>query len=202
MTKVFFCKFLIQCVLSLMMSSAFAQSSESSDIENWYKNHVDKKNRTNFSGWNGIVFICAKGENSEEITQICHRINENISFIAATSRVRLMIAKSYLDFYMNIQMGNLLPLEAIFFFTNKGPPAAISVRLRSGISFSEAIEYKDNRSISGGRNVSPRSGELIFWERTTLGATTGVLNELVSPVSQGVEQLLKIFFTDYLVANK
>ena len=47
-----------------------------------------------------------------------------------------------------------------------------------------------------------RSGDLVFWERVVTGATSGTDQDLVVPVADSIEQLLKQFFADYLNAQR
>jgi hypothetical protein len=59
-----------------------------------------------------------------------------------------------------------------------------------------------NRKGRKDARTTPRSGDLIFWERNVIGASSGTAQELAIPLSQGIEQLLKEFFADYLKAQR
>lgn len=192
----------ILCIIILTIPSAFSQPSPSSNKENWFKEHTDRKNRKNLSGWKGVVFICSKEEVPEKnIDDVCRKANEDAAFLAAASRVRIFLAKNYEEFFRHVRINNFLPLTADFTFTKTGSPSAVYVHLKSSVSYDEAIEYKEARKVSDNQSYSPRAGDLIIWERSLIGASSGTSDALVTPISQGVEQMLKVFFTDYLNAN-
>lgn len=202
-----FCyKFGIMCASFLMMFSSLVHASELAYTANMFvsREFLDnvRKNRINFGGRSGIVFICDKGVGFGRMAEICRRSIEEASFHAAASRVPLIIAGSYFDFKSKMRNRNMIPLEVIFLIANERPPAAIHMQLRSALSFNEAVEYSEIKSSSNRHTVSPRSGELVIWERSLICSISSDSNDLVSPISQCVEQLLNEFFADYRLANK
>ena len=53
-----------------------------------------------------------------------------------------------------------------------------------------------------GPKSMPRSGDLIFWERNVIGASSGSGEDLVQGMADGIEQILKQFFTEYVNAQR
>jgi len=70
------------------------------------------------------------------------------------------------------------------------------------INYSYAIENSPWEIKKDDLKMLPRSGKLVVWEEAVIGASSGTSQDLVTPISQGIEQHLKKFFADYLKAQR
>jgi hypothetical protein len=185
-------------------ATAIAQQEPSPDLREMAERYTVAKNEKNFTGWKGVVFYChSPTSDNKHLKEICEKSYTNVSFLAATAKVKLAKARDAAEAAYGAIVGDLLTLELELFSTESGSLTAVHADLRASVSYSNAVE--DVVSMAPKRSSArskPRSGDLILWERTATGASSGSAQELVVPVSQGIEEHLKQFFADYLNAQK
>jgi hypothetical protein len=167
------------------------------------EDHIAEKNKKNFLGLSGILFYCFFNENSSQTQKnICEQAGVNAEFLAATAKVNLIKTHSAYEVALLAKVEKRLVLEVDLHFTASGSPAAVSARVIAYMDYSSAIEDSPTEIKKDDGRVHPRSGKLIVWEEGVIGASSGTTKELVTPVSEGIEQHLKKFFTDYLKAQR
>ena len=164
--------------------------------------YTENTNRENFAGWGGILFYChhAGKESDQTLNRICERSYINANFLAASAKINIEKAKSLSDVRQESVGGDRLILMIDLSATK--PAAAVSVSLKAYTFFSGPVEKLDDSKEHVQTRTSNRSGDLIFWERGAIGASSGAGQDLVSPLSEAIEGMLKQFFADYLNAQR
>ena len=195
----------LTAIIHLATSSLIlAQQPLSAEIRQKAEEYRVRENKQNLSGWNGILFFCPFDDESGQVLKdICEKTYVNAEFLAVTAKVNLIKARSGFEVGFKAGTGDQLVLEVHLHATKHGVPAAIHAGIRAYAYYYEAVTTKP--LLEGGMKdarLTPRSGDLIFWERTVLGASSGMAQDLVTPLSQGIEQRLKEFFADYLKAQR
>jgi hypothetical protein len=182
-----------------------AERRLSTEQEREFEEYKSRKNKKNFSNWDGILFFCSVSDHSPRAhKEICRKTTTNAAFLASTGKINFIKARDGFDFgYRGAVDGHLLLLEVELVSTKSGAPSAISVVVKAyahhdGKTSAHGIEGP----VTGGVRRAPRTGNLIFWERSLIGASAGSVDNLVDVVSQNVEQVLKEFFTDYMNAQR
>src|SRR3954466_15937527 len=92
------------CSLFLLLSQLARAAdgdpqSGSFEEEEFYTRFTAEKNKSNYAGWEGIVFYCSPSTNQKEATKkICERVVTSVKFLAAAANVKLIVSKSSYDF--------------------------------------------------------------------------------------------------------
>lgn len=164
---------------------------------------IAETNKQNLSGWRGVLLYCYLDGDSPEVQKdICEKAEVNAEFLAATAKINLIKTHSPYEARAIARLKKLLVLKIDVDLTRGGSPAAVSARILALRHYLNAVE---DRPFAKGKKddplTVPRDGYLVMWEEGVLGATSGASQELVTPISQGIEQHLKKFFTDYLKAQ-
>ena len=166
---------------------------------NGYENYIKEKNKQNLGGWQGILFYCASEGESAPLRNICEKSANNAEFLAATSKVNLVKAKHAIEVGFRSVVDDFIILEVALHATESPTPSAIHAEVKAYVGYSKVIDQSPIQKKSPRAN--PRSGDLVFWERFAIGAGVGVKQDLISPMTEAIEQILKAFFTDYLNAR-
>ena len=183
--------------------SAFAQQRPTADEQRVFEERKARKNKQNFTGWKGILFYCPdRDQSNQALKEICDKTHSNAAFLAAAAKLNLVKAHDAYELGFKARVGDLLVLEVELFSTKPGTPAAVHANLRAYISYSNAIDTSSLAHEKKGARTIPRSGDLLFWEREVIGASSGTAQELVLPISQGIEQHLKQFFAELINAQR
>lgn len=164
--------------------------------------YEEESNRKNFRGWQGIALYCpVERQTNLELKAICEKTLKNASFLAASAKINLLKIKdaSMLGFLSRI--GHYLILEVDLTATSEGPPAAVHAAIKAYSGYSSAIEKSSVSEDKNNPRENPHSGDLIFWEKEVIGASSGTIQDLVFGMSEEIEQILKQFFTAYLKAQ-
>jgi len=180
------------------------QQTPQSDHE-WYEKFTEDKNRENFVGWEGILFYCYAGKEPDKVlTEVCEKSYINANFLAASAKISLKKAQSLKQVGFESAVGVRLILLLDLRATKS--PAVIAVKLRAYTSFSGPVkkfdDSKEEPQLEPQFRTNKRSGDLIFWEREAIGASSGMGPELATPTSEAIDGMLKQFFTDYLNAQR
>jgi hypothetical protein len=179
----------------------FAEQQPSSEMRRKFDEQQKEQDRKNFTGWNGILFYCPiEEQSSRALNEICEKSYTNANFLAASAKVNLTKVRSGYEVLFKSRISDFLILEVELGATKPGTPSAVHARLRAYVDYSEVVEKSGYEGQKRAREI-PRSGDLIFWERTVIGASSGSDQALVAPISESIEQLLKQFFADYLNAQ-
>jgi len=165
--------------------------------------HILEENKANFSGWNGILFYCPYSKDSSKTQKdICEKADVNAEFLAAAAKLNLNKTHSPFEVGILAELEKRLILEVDVYSTSQGSPAVVSARVVAYIDYSYAIENSPWEIKKDDLKMLPRSGKLVVWEEAVIGASSGTSQDLVTPISQGIEQHLKKFFADYLKAQR
>ena len=160
-----------------------------------------KDNKQNLTGWHGIFFYCPTHEASNQaLREVCEKTYRKAAFLAAAAKQTFTKAHTVFELAYISQIGEPLVLE-IELFSTTGSPAAVHARVKAYVSYSKAVQTSPTMKGKGAR-MTPRSGDLIFWERETIGVSSGTAEGLVTDISNGIEQHLNEFFADYLNAQR
>jgi hypothetical protein len=183
--------------------SAFAQQRPTADEQRIFEEHKARENKQNFTGWEGILFYCPdRDQSNKALKEICDKTYSNAAFLAAAAKLNLVKAHDGYELGFMAIADDLLVFEVELYSTKPGTPAAVHANLRAYISYSKAIDTSSLAQEKKGARTIPRSGDLLFWERGVIGASSGTAQELVLPISQGIEQHLKQFFADFVNAQR
>jgi hypothetical protein len=192
------------CVALVASPRAFAEQIATTEAARWIEEASKAGNSKNFSNWNGVIFICYHGAKSNDVLDdICARSKVNAEFLAASAKVNLAVTKDYFEYALKSIKEGRLKLEVYLSSTKPGSPTAIHARMRAYLTFSNAIEA-NKPGLARGVEVgnTPREGDLIVWENSAIGASSGSGKDLVEPMGSAVDSLLKSFFTEFLVAQR
>lgn len=160
-------------------------------------------NKQNFSGWKGVLIYCTDADKLlKSLKEICEKTYTNADFLATISKLDLVKAKSAYELAFRSVVDDFLVLEITLSATKQGMPTAIHASVRAYAHYSKAVDNSLNAQEKKGPRADPKSGDLVFWERVVIGASSGTDQELVIPISEGIEQLMKQFFIDYLNADR
>jgi len=162
-----------------------------------------RENKQNFTGWDGILFFCRSDDDSNHaVKDICEKTSVNAEFLAASAKINLIEARNAFEVGAKAGMGELLVLEVNLHSIKHGVPAAVHANVRAYVFYANAVATHPWEKGMKDARMTPRSGDLIFWENASLGASSGTAKDLVVPLSQAIEQLLKEFFATYLKAQR
>lgn len=178
--------------------TAAAQQSPSPEKIKAYEEYTSQKHQKNLTGWKSVFFYCSiRDEENKSLTEICDNSYRNAAFLAAAAKVPFIKARDAFDLGFRAAADDYLVLEVELFSTRPTSPSAIHAHVKSYIHYSNAVQPSPNQRGDKGRTI-PRSGDLHVWERPVIGASTGTTQDLVPSISQGIEKILKEFFTDYI----
>ncbi len=182
---------------------ATAEQQLTAEERQQVEQYQHEKNKKNFIGWKGILFYCSiENQSNRALNEICERSYTNVDFLAASAKINLVKAKSASDLGFRAIVDDYLVLEVVLTATTAGRPSAIHANLRAYKSYSKAVDTSFLATEKKGTQAEPRSGDLIMWERSVIGASSGATQELVPAVSDGIEQHIKQFFADFLNAKR
>lgn len=163
----------------------------------------NSRNKQNFTGWKGVLIYCTDVEKSlMSLREICEKTYRNADFLAAASKLDLVKAKNAYELGFRSVVDDRIVLEITLNATKQGTPAAIHASVRAYAHYSKAVDNPHNAREKKGPRADPKSGDLVFWEHVVTGASSGTAQDLVIPISEGIEQLMKQFFIDYLNAHR
>ncbi len=149
----------------------------------------------NFYGWRSLLMYCEPPDSEAEA--LCDSAFTQVKYLAAISNVSVQTTRSPGEFSFSMWWRReSLPLSLLISGTKPGDsPSALNAILRATAPFSDAVEKGKNTSIA-------RSGDLIIWERSAIGASSTNREQLFIEFSRAIESLLKQFFADYSGAQR
>lgn len=190
-------------VCLLVLTSAGAGTEPTAEQRQRLEEMQKITNKQNFTGWKGILVYCAGADPSiEGLREICEKTYTNANFLSAAAKLDVVKAISAAELGYRSVLDDFLVLEITLNATQHGAPTAIHANVRAYVHYSKAIDTSFNAQERKGPRATTRSGDLVFWERVVTGATSGTGQDLVVPVADSIEQLLKQFFADYLNAQR
>jgi hypothetical protein len=152
-----------------------------------------------FEGWGGLAFYCSIRPESSANKALCEWATQRIRLLAKSVSVPVLATQS--DTFQRIvqksksTIPDLLDLQLDIFSVGDNP-RALSVTLRAGPTYSQAIEAL-NPSAAERR---PRGGTLVLWERQFVAAgSAGV--EFDGAARQALDTNLMQFVSDFAEAR-
>lgn len=191
--------------MTTLSQIAFAEAEKgfTAEMQRRADEYTAKNNRQNLTGWDGILFYCSvNGDSGEGLSDVCEKTRSNAAFLAAVAQVPMKKASSAFELGFSSLADDHLILEVRIHSTTGQAPTAIGARIMAYVAYRNAIEA----GVSTMKNKRPRaisrSGDLIFWERSVIGASSGGAAPLHEGILQGIEKHLKDFFADYLNSQR
>ena len=168
----------------------------------WIKKYTEDKNRKNFADWVGILFYCHPPKNQEDdfLVKICERSYLNANFLAASAKIDLERAQDLKRVGFESVVGDRLILMIDFTATRK--PTAVSVTLTAYTTYSGPVNTIHESGEGEQTRTNMRSGDLILWGKGLIASSSNNAQDLIGPLSEAIDGLLKEFFTDYLSARR
>lgn len=163
-----------------------------------HSDFYEKFNRQNFSGWKGIVFVCAYDREDRVLAEICLRGTSEIELLAVAAKVSLKVAEpnnlEQASFMAALNKFVTLEYELMATKTiNSYDPKAVHGRLVFEVFYSNAVE---SQASSESLDRFPRSGDLELWSRPIIAS--GATSELVGPFAEAAESLFKKAIAHFL----
>lgn len=206
------------CGLILMfpLSSFSAQNqARNSSINDSVRTKIERDKMDRLTGWERIVFLCSPPPQSpqkELLERICERTNTNLKFLAATTNAKAQIAKNAINLGELSYLELMLRLEIDIYSAGcDGNFCAIFAAMSATFPYDKAIdqtartypnEHRDRVRPSHSPTSMPRPLLAHLWGPRYLVASGNPTEDLVLGVVNGLEALLKEFFTDYVNANR
>jgi hypothetical protein len=200
-------------ILPLIVLSAERDIDDSTRREVRAKMEAAKLKR--LKGWKRIVFLCSPSEKTRSrdmFDRICERTNTNVKFLAASAKVQVQVAPDAYELGFLSGLRGMLRLEVELFSSACDTSAcAIHATVVARFPYDKAIDQaarsypireEDRRGPKDSPASIPRPIEALMWGPRHLTASGYPGEELASGVSNGVDTLLKEFFTDYIQANR
>jgi len=196
---------LILAVASGLWSPTFGQSERkpSPAEQKRLEQYLQEKNRRNFSGWTGISFHCSPSNAQREATErVCEHVAASAKFLAATAGVKFTVATSAEQAEFISGISPELTLMVGLLATKATTPAAMSANVRAYSTYYRATQSGSLPTDKGpDPRAAERSGDLVFWERVIIGASSGTAQSQVAELSQSIDTQLKEFFADFVAAR-
>lgn len=206
------------CGLLLMfpLSSFCAQKQDQDSIfHDSVRTKIEQDKIERLTGWERIIFLCSAPRQSpqkEMLERICERTNTNLRFLAARTNSKAQIARNALNLGELSHLEQMLRLEIDIYSAGcDGSVCAIFAAMSAIFPYDEAIDQKarthpnglrDRARLSYSPTSTPRPLMAHLWGPRYLVASGNPSEELVAGVVNGLEGLLKEFFTDYVNANR
>ncbi|MBY5329566.1 hypothetical protein HFN03_20250 [Rhizobium leguminosarum] len=152
-----------------------------------------------FKGWTGIVLHCLpNAANTVVRDAICQSATSEFNYLAENSQIPHRVSDGEDMFRMTVNSRSLgvpliLELDTSATSSRNGP-IAVHVRLAAEKFYSTAVEQDAK---PGEPEASPRGGDLVFWERTTIGAGVGD-QQVARDIAPYVNDSIKVFFSQFL----
>ncbi|TBY57690.1 hypothetical protein E0H39_29740 [Rhizobium leguminosarum bv. viciae] len=152
-----------------------------------------------FKGWTGIVLHCLPNTANTVVRDaICQSTAAEFNYLAENSGIPHRVSDGEDMFRMTVNsrsLGTPLILELDTSATSsRNGPIGVHVRLAAEKFYSTAIEQDAK---PGDPEASPRGGDLVFWERTTIGAGVGD-QQVARDMAPYVNDSIKVFFSQFL----
>jgi len=190
-------------IFLLVLNGASAETTLTPEQRQRLEEMQKVTNKQNFAGWKGVLIYCTNADKSlKSLREICEKTYTNADFLATTSKLDLVKAKSAYELAFRSVVDDFLILEITLNATEQDTPTAIHASVRAYAHYSKVVDSSLNAQERKGPRADQKSGDLVFWERVVTGASSGTAQDLVIPISEGIEQLMKQFFIDYLNAQR
>ncbi|EJC69543.1 hypothetical protein Rleg5DRAFT_5336 [Rhizobium leguminosarum bv. viciae WSM1455] len=152
-----------------------------------------------FKTWTGIVLHCVPNASNTPVRDtICQSASTEFNYLAENSGIPHRVSDGEDMFRMTVnsrKLGIPLILNLDISATSSGGGAtAVHVRVSAEKFYSMAIEQDAK---PGEPEASPRGGDLVFWERSTIAAGFGA-QQVARDVAPVVNDSIKAFFAEFL----
>ncbi|MBY5318209.1 hypothetical protein [Rhizobium leguminosarum] len=152
-----------------------------------------------FKGWTGVVLHCLpNAANTVVRDEICRSASAEFNYLAENSGIPHRISDGEDMFRMTVNSRSLgipliLELDTSATSSRNGP-IGVHVRLSAEKFYSTAVEQDAK---PGEPEAFPRGGDLVFWERTTIGAGVGD-QQVAQDIAPYINDNMKAFFAEFL----
>ena len=204
-----------------LATSIFASPAISDDETEWSSSVralMEKEKLQRLKGWKRIAFLCSPPEKvkataKEFFERICERTNTNVKFLAATANAQLSVASSGFGLGALTYREGRLKLEVDLFQVGCDASAsfcAVHADVTASFSYDKAIDQaarlyplndQSQRPKDSPASV-PRPIQAVMWGPAHSTGSGPVGEELSSAIANGIDTILKTFFTDYVQANR
>jgi hypothetical protein len=209
-------KMMIVVLMFLLMLPLLSLSAqEDRKFRRDVRAQMEKDKLDRLKGWKRIVFWCSppgKPESNKMFERICDRTNTNVQFLAESSRTKIRIAKDAFNLGFLSAADGMLQLQVDLSSVGcNGSACAINATLSATFPYEKAIDQTarsypiDEENLNGPSEspaAVPRPIDALMWGPRSLIASGYPGEELASSVTNGLDALLKEFFTDHLKANR
>ncbi|MGE0383439.1 MAG: hypothetical protein AB7Q97_01835 [Gammaproteobacteria bacterium] len=191
------------------------EDSEDLSLKKEVRATIEREKLDRLKGWNRIVFWCSlpdKPTPKELFDRICDRTNTNVKFLAASANTRIRIATDAFGLGFLSAGGGMLRLEVELSSTDcDGSVCAIHAAVSASFPYDKAVDQaarsypineKNRRGPSDSPASVPRPVLALMWGPRHLTASGYPGEDLASAIANGLDSLLKEFFTDHLNANR
>ncbi|MEX2197434.1 MAG: hypothetical protein WD886_01380 [Burkholderiales bacterium] len=209
-------KLLVALLLTLPFIALSAQDeNEAETFNNEVRAKIAREKLDRLKDWKRIVFWCSppeKPKSKEMFDRICDRTNTNVKFLAARANSQVRVVTNAQSLSLLSAYRGMLRLEAdLSSSVCDGSVCAIHAAVSASFPYDKAIDqaarsYPIRNKDWGGPSDSPASMPrpilAVMWGPRQLTASGYPGEELASAVANGLDSVLKEFFTDYLNANR
>jgi hypothetical protein len=154
--------------------------------------------QANMKGWRGIYFFCEYEEVDKVQAQVCDRAKTQARFLARSLRIRLNAVSGWGEFFEAKAEPDHLVLLLKLQATTGSAPSALAADLLAVASMGVDLMTPRSQTFWPGHSLS---GYLVLWNQSVLGASSGGKEELITALSDAIDQNLKFILTDYTEIN-
>lgn len=184
----------VMCAIVFLMQTGFVAAQSNEEIDSYMRERGTK----NFTGWQGITFICQYDERDSVLAEVCMKGTAQFKFLITMADLDYNIVDPN-DFrgstFRSSAHGHVV-LEYSLFATgdnSQNATKAIYGKLAFTLSYSSAVDLHAEESTI--RSL-PRDGSLELWSRTAIGS--GQPDQLSDAISKDFDTRFKEAITHFL----
>ncbi len=162
---------------------------------------IKNENRHNYRGWNGLTLYCDIGDVPPSVgNDICRRVFSERTFLAATSNLPVDTTRSAIGAQAEARIHDNLVISVIVIATGaSSAPMGLTANIRAWTAAKARVVPMNPAAADTGMT---RSGDLIFWERNIVGATTGDQGDFARQIAEGINAHIRTFLAAFIEARK
>ena len=177
-------------LLPLCACLLFSQALIAGDMEDTMNPHY----KQNFSGFEGVVFMCSYDESDAVLAKICERASVDVRLLAASTNIKLELIKPNKFLLRGLVKSKKNYIGLTYRLVASRVDATASVKAIYGeLSYND---YYLNAVELNAKDSTPRSGDLELWSTYVIGGGSGL--DAVKPYSDTIEVGLKKAVTVFL----
>lgn len=145
--------------------------------------HAESDWKNQFSGLDGVAVTCVSSFASKRAEQICEEMSAHVKARAEKAGATAVASGYFLegDTSPPKPEGMAKPLDVVIFIRGSEDPPGLFIGTRASVTYTAAVE--------AGSGEKGRSGDLVIYERTTLG--TGPLKRLQPAIAGAAKDRLE-----------